>query len=78
MLPFLREHGAEDWHQRRFITAVGGEGGLGFGQGAENDVGECLGERDGFEEGGDREVVFAGRDGGLLGALEDTVHAEGM
>ena len=78
LLAFLGQHGAEERDQRALVAGVAGEDGLGFGQGAEDDVGEGLGEGDGLDEAGDGELILAGLDGGLVGAHEDTVYAQGM
>ena len=78
LLAFLREHGADQRDQAGFITGVGGEGGLSLGEGAEDDVGECLREGDGAEEGADGELIGAGGHGSLATALENAVDAQGV
>lgn len=78
LFALLRQDGAEERDQRALVAGVGGEDGLGFGQGAEDYVGECLGEGDGLGEVGDGELIFAGLDGGVVGACEDAVYAQGV
>ena len=78
MLAFLSQDRAEQWHQRAFIARVGGEDGLGFRKGSENDVGEGLGEGYGLNEVGDWELVLAGFDRGPVGIREDAVYPQSM
>ena len=75
LFAFLCDDGAEDGDEAALVAGVGGESSLCFGEGAEDDVGECVGEGHGFEEGGDGELVLAGLDLGLACVPEDAVHA---
>ncbi len=63
LLAFLADDGAEDGDEGDFVAAVRSEDGLGEGEDAEDDVGEGLGEGDGFVEVADWEGEFAGLDG---------------
>ena len=78
LLAFLREHGADKRDQAKFITGIGGEGSLSLGESAEDDIGECLREGDGAEEGADGELIGAGGNGSLAAALENAVDAQGV
>ena len=78
LFALLGEDGAEERDERALVAGVAGEDGLGFGEGAEDDVGECLGEGDGLGEVGDGELVFAGLDGAVVGTCEDAVDAQGV
>ena len=51
---------------------------MGFREGAEDDVGECLREQDRAGEGRHGELVRAGLDGAVVGGCEDAVYAEGV
>ena len=78
LFTFLSEHRAEDGNEGALVTAVGGKGGLGFGERAQDYVGEGLGKDYGFDEGCDWEHVFARLDCGLAGGFENAVHTCGM
>jgi len=75
LFSFLGEDGADEGHEGGFVASIGGEGDLGFGECAEDYVGEGLGEGDGLGEVGDGKLVFARRDGGLAAGHEDAVYA---
>ena len=51
---------------------------MGFGERAEDYIGESLGEGDGLEEGGDGEYVFARRNWGFARVLEYAIDASGV
>ncbi len=74
----MGDDGAEEGNEGAFVAAVGAEGGLGFGERAEDYVGEGLGEGDGIDEGGDGEHVFARRDWGLARVLKNAVDTSGV
>ena len=74
----MGDDGAEEGNEGAFVAGVGTEGGLGFGERAEDYVGEGLGEGDGVDEGGDGEDVFARHDWGLARVLKNAVDASGM
>ena len=74
----MGDDGAEEGNEGAFVAAVGAEGGLGFGERAQDYVGEGLGEGDGVGEGGDREHVFARHDWGFARVLENAVDASGV
>ena len=74
----MADDGAEEGNERAFIAGVGGEGGLGFLERAEDYVGEGLGEGDGIHEGGNGEHVLAWRDCHLARVCKNAVDASGM
>ena len=74
----MGDDGAEEGNEGAFVAAVSAESGLGFGERAEDYIGEGLSESDGIEEGGDGEHVFARRDWGFARVHENAINASGM
>ena len=74
----MGDDGAEEGNEGAFVAAISAESGLGFGERAENYVGEGLGEGDGIEEGSDGEYVFARRNWSFARVLEYAIDASGV
>ena len=51
---------------------------MGFGERAEDYIGEGLGKSDGVDEGGDGELVFARGDLGFARVCKNAIDASGM
>lgn len=78
LFTFLADNRTKDGDKSGLVAAVGGEEGLCDGQDAESHIRKGLGKSDRIIEIVDREVIFAGLDGGIFGVGEDTVSGEGM
>jgi hypothetical protein len=50
LLTLLGNDGSDDWHERRFIAAIGEENALRDWKNAQDNVGESLGQGDGIVE----------------------------